>query len=163
MEKLAQRLESLIDRGSAYFRLAEELELNRKISPEKWSKKEILGHLIDSGIHNLQRFTEIQYEPKPYPVLPYRQVELVNANHYQEASVEELTVFWQAVNRRIQAVMLQQTDQTLSFPIVLGNGASADLAFLVRDYVDHLEHHLRQVFDPLYPSDHLLSIPKLNA
>ena len=35
-----------------------------KIDTNKWSKKEILGHLIDSAINNLQRFTEIQYSEK---------------------------------------------------------------------------------------------------
>lgn len=31
-------------------------------SPEKWSKKQILGHLIDSAANNHQRFVRIQYE-----------------------------------------------------------------------------------------------------
>jgi ribosome biogenesis SPOUT family RNA methylase Rps3 len=35
------------------------------LNPKKWSKKQILGHLVDSGINNLQRFTEIQFEEKP--------------------------------------------------------------------------------------------------
>jgi len=163
MEELSQRLELLIQNGLEYIRLADELALSQKTSPEKWSKKEILGHLIDSAINNLQRFTEVQLAPKPYQIRSYRQVELVIANNYQSASVKELTILWQAVNRRIQQVILLQTELTLAFPIILGNGDSADLAFLIRDYVDHLDHHLHQIFDPLYPTDHRLSTPRLLA
>ncbi len=33
---------------------------------EKWSKKEILGHLIDSCMINYQRFIEAQFEENPH-------------------------------------------------------------------------------------------------
>lgn len=160
MKELVKRLESDVNQCLEYVRQAGELELSRKFSPDRWSKKEILGHLIDSGINNLQRFTEIQSSPKPYPIRNYRQVELVKANNYQEASSQELADFWQAINLRIQQVILLQTEKTLAIPILLGNGESADLAFLIRDYVAHLEHHLRQIFDPLYPKDPHQPIPK---
>lgn len=44
-------------------------ELLSKPAPGKWSKLEILGHLIDSAINNLKRFTEIQFLPQPYKVI----------------------------------------------------------------------------------------------
>lgn len=163
MEEIAQRLESLINRGLAFIQRSDKLELSRKTSPERWSKKEVLGHLIDSGIYNLQRFTEIQFEPKPYQIQNYRQDELVRVNNYQEASIEELTAFWKAVNSRIQQVILLQTDLTLTYPIVLGNGETVDLDFLIRDYVAHLEHHLNQIFDPFFPTGPGSPTPKLLA
>ncbi len=42
--------------------LSSEVILN-KPAPGKWSKQEILGHLIDSAINNLKRFTDAQYFP----------------------------------------------------------------------------------------------------
>ena len=33
-----------------------------KIDVNKWSKKEILGHLVDSALINLQRFVRCTYE-----------------------------------------------------------------------------------------------------
>ena len=65
-----------------------------KENSEKWSKKEILGHLIDSGINNLQRFTEIQFENKPYRIRNYKQKELVKANDYKKSDIKELLNFW---------------------------------------------------------------------
>ena len=57
-------------------------ELAQRPAPSKWSKKEILGHLVDSGVNNLQRFTEIQFHPKPYVLRNYNQDELVKINDY---------------------------------------------------------------------------------
>ncbi len=163
MKATAHRLQHLLEKGLEYIQNTDEEILRRKISPEKWSKKEILGHLIDSGINNLQRFTEIQYEAKPYQIRRYKQDELVRANSYQQADMDKLGDLWKSVNLRIQDVMLLQTDRTLAYSIDLGNGDLVDLAFLIRDYVDHLEHHLHQIFDPLYPTDPRLAIPKLLA
>ncbi|NJN28609.1 MAG: DinB family protein [Cyclobacteriaceae bacterium] len=72
------RLDHLLKSGLDYIAQCSIAELTLHPSPGKWSKKEVLGHLIDSGINNLQRFTEIQYESKPYKVREYKQDELVN-------------------------------------------------------------------------------------
>jgi len=63
---------------------------SKKSTPNKWSKKEILGHLIDSGINNPQRFTEIQFESKPYKLRNYHQNKLVIANDYQNVNTKDL-------------------------------------------------------------------------
>ena len=159
----AQRLHSLLEKGMTYLDNADLEALSLKTSSERWSKKEVLGHLIDSGINNLRRFTEIQFEPKPYQIQDYKQDELVRVNNYQDASIEELTAFWKAVNTRIQRVILRQTDSTLVYPVVLGNGETVDLNFLIRYYVAHLEHHLNQIFDPFFPTDPRSPTPKLFA
>lgn len=125
--------------------LSDILDLTYKASPEKWSKLEIIGHLIDSAINNLQRFTEIQFESKPYPIKRYNQDELVKANAYQEADPERLAALWLAMNQRILAIMKRQSDTTLAYPIILPGGEPSDLRFLMTDYVDHLEHHVKQL------------------
>src|SRR6188474_2543328 len=80
-------------------------EMLRKPAPGKWSKKEILGHLIDSAINNLKRFTEIQFLPQPYSVIAYRQNELVIINDYQNLPLDHLLDLWQALNRQIVFVV----------------------------------------------------------
>ncbi len=147
MVKSINKLEGLLNSGVEYLSKSSESELAQKPSPEKWSKKEILGHLVDSGINNLQRFTEIQFENKPYKIRKYNQDELVKANDYQNAELEEVVNFWLAINRRILYLMKQQTDDTLNYEIVLDSGDISDLKFLIEDYVDHLEHHLKQLVD----------------
>jgi hypothetical protein len=139
------KLDQLLKCGYEYLSQASEQELNTNPSPNKWSKKEILGHLIDSGIHNLQRFTEIQYESKPYIIRSYKQNELVYANKYQNADSKELIRFWWSLNKRILFIIQMQTEKTLYYQIELEKGNLSDLGFLIKDYVNHLEHHLNQI------------------
>ncbi len=145
MTKTTAKLQQLLTKGLEYFKQTSELEVSRKVSVEKWSKKEILGHLIDSGINNLQRFTEVQFENKPYRIRKYNQNELVQANDYQNAETKEIVAFWNALNHRILNVMKKQTEETLNYKIELGKDTITDLRFLMIDYVEHLEHHLQQI------------------
>lgn len=104
-----------------------------------------LGHLVDSGINNLQRFTEIQFESKPYRIKKYNQDELVKANDYQNAETLEIIGFWVSINKRIQNLIMQQTQKTLGYKIEMEKDNISDLKFLIQDYVNHMEHHLNQI------------------
>jgi hypothetical protein len=139
------KLQNLLVKGRIYLTETSEKDIANKPSAEKWSKKEILGHLIDSGINNLQRFTQIQFYPKPYQIKTYNQNELVKANHYQLADTKKLLTFWLSINYRILDIMDMQTVQSLSYEIILGNGEKSNLECLMEDYVSHLEHHLNQI------------------
>ncbi|CAM1344735.1 DinB family protein [Tenacibaculum amylolyticum] len=145
MEVIINRLEKLIDTGHSYIQRTSVLELKYKPNPKKWSKQEILGHLIDSAINNLQRFTEIQFTDFPYTVRSYQQNELVVANKYQDSETEELLMFWLALNHRIAYIMQHTTQETLNETIIVPNGTMKDVRYLMIDYVDHLEHHLLQI------------------
>lgn len=150
MTETINKLEQLLKSGLNYISQSSESQLTYRTSPEKWSKKEILGHLVDSGINNLQRFTEIQYENKPYKIKKYKQDELVRANNYQESKIEEITELWFAVNKRIISIMKNQTEITLNYEIEITQDERSDLRFLMIDYVDHLEHHLNQIMKKSY-------------
>lgn len=145
MKDTINRLQHSLTSGTDYILGTPDSELSIKPNPQKWSKKEILGHLIDSGINNLQRFTEIEFEAKPYAIRRYNQDALVLANDYQHGDLKELLDFWVAVNRRIVRIMERQTPETLSFAIKLSEGSVSDLRYLMTDYVDHMEHHLKQI------------------
>lgn len=119
--------------------------LHHKPAPGKWSKKEILGHLVDSAINNLRRFTEIQYQPLPYQVVKYNQDALVEANGYQDVPLHVILELWKALNIQIAWIMASQTTATLAYPVITPEGEHTDLRFLMEDYVDHMEHHLRQI------------------
>lgn len=145
MKKTINHLEDLIHDALDFITSASDKKLSIKPAPEKWSKKEILGHLIDSAINNLQRFTEIQFLEKPFAIKRYNQDGLVKVNAYQKADLNELFDLWLCLNERITTIMKVQTEETLAFEIVLPDGEKSDLKFLMEDYVVHLEHHLKQV------------------
>lgn len=145
MIELQNKLTRLLDSGFERICKYSESEMTFKELPEKWSKKEILGHLIDSAINNLQRFTEIQFESTPYKIRPYKQNELVKANDYQNSETIEIINFWKSINNRISYLFSIQTEETLKAKIVFNTGEVSDLKFLMEDYVNHLEHHLNQI------------------
>lgn len=147
MKELQNRLEELLSIGLKRISKYSNSEMIYKVSPEKWSKKEILGHLIDSGINNLQRFTEIQLTTLPYKIRTYSQNGLVNANDYQNSETKELLEFWKAINNRILYIFNLQTEESLKSEITFDNDETSDLKFLIEDYVNHLEHHLNQILD----------------
>ena len=147
MAETTNKLENLIKKGFNYVSNTSDHQLRQKTFPEKWSKKEILGHLIDSAINNLQRFTEIQFENRPYKIRNYNQSELVKANSYQNASTGELASFWLALNNRICSIIKHQTEETLNYKIELNDDEISDLRFLIKDYVEHLEHHINQILE----------------
>lgn len=145
MHSLASQLFTETGAFERQFQQGHISEFEVKVSETKWSKKEILGHLIDSALYNLQRFTEIQYAEKPYVVRSYNQNEQVKVNHYQERESSELIALWSGLNRQIAFIMQHQTEESLALPLLLPDGTLSDLRFLMTDYIHHLQHHLIEI------------------
>src|SRR3954468_6904173 len=70
-----------------------------KPGTDRWSKKEIIGHLIDSAQVNLQRFVRCTYEENFK--LTYEQDEWVATQHYQDAEINDLLNLWALLNKQI--------------------------------------------------------------
>lgn len=120
----------------------------RKPAPGKWSKQEILGHLVDSALNNLKRFTEAQVMPRPYRMLPYQQDDLVQLNQYQQLPLDHIVQLWTSLNQQILYVLTNIPTEKLSWEVIIPNGESKTLSFWIGDYTDHLEHHWQQLFGP---------------
>lgn len=142
------RLEKYIVSFPIKLRQLSPIELLDRPAPGKWSKKEILGHLIDSAINNLKRFTEIQFLPQPYSVIAYRQNELVVINDYQNLQLDHLLDLWQALNRQIVFVVRNIAPEKFNYPVdpQYENKEIKTLGWLICDYVAHMAHHFRQIF-----------------
>ena len=147
IESAMKRLEEHVAQIPVLFKGLTDEQLVQKPAPGKWSKKEILGHLIDSAINNLQRFTEVQFLPQPYKIVSYRQDELVAVNHYQDLPLAHLLDLWTALNKQIIYVVKNIPAKQLEFPVdpQYDNGEIRTLGWVICDYVAHMDHHLKQV------------------
>ena len=116
-----------------------------KPNPAKWSKKEVLGHLIDSASNNLRRFIVGQYEANPKIV--YQQDFWVTANNYQNLRKENVIQLWKSLNEQICVVLQAMPDQNLNLMCDTGKDTIQlhSIAWLAVDYVKHLKHHLNQI------------------
>jgi DinB superfamily len=143
MKQLAQYIETIPEELKAIT----EQEILQFRAAGKWSRKQILGHLIDSAINNLQRFTDIQFLPLPYIVQPYMQDELVLVNQYQQLPLNHLLQLWQALNRQIIFIVENIPDEKFDYPVnpQYNNKEMKTLGWLICDYVAHMEHHHKQL------------------
>lgn len=145
MNSTISRITQLISMVEAYLSKATRQQLASKPSPKKWSKKEILGHLVDSALRNLIRFTEIQYKEPPFMIEDYEQDNLVLANNYHGVEPKDLTQLWVYLNKQIVHVIKQQTEKSLLLKAELKDKKTTNFLFLINDYLDHMEHHVLQL------------------
>ncbi|MBX2875019.1 MAG: DinB family protein [Saprospiraceae bacterium] len=144
MKNQITRMQAALEEIPHLFNLMSEESASHKSSPARWSKKEILGHLIDSATYNMKRFIEAQFEPGPYIVQKYDQGQNVALSQYQQQATAELLNLWGALNRQIVGIMERQSPESLALPVQYETSVYT-LEWLLADYVDHLEHHLRQI------------------
>lgn len=155
MQSYAIELREVVE--SAYFEL---LALSddrsaRAPAPGKWSPREIIGHLIDSASVNHQRFVRAQFQDDLiFPT--YEQEDWVRVQRYQDAHWEELLTLWRGYNLHLARVMSAVPEGVRKRKLVNHNlnriawrpvpeGEETTLDYLMRDYVGHLKHHLRQI------------------
>lgn len=80
MNSIAEELESVL-KVSGRLRAIDEKDASLRPGPGKWSKKEILGHLIDSAANNHQRFVRLQLAQR-LELPGYEQEGWVSVQHY---------------------------------------------------------------------------------
>lgn len=136
--------ERILDESSKKLLKYSEDDAGKKPAPEKWSKKEILGHLIDSATNNHQRFVRMQIENNL--LLPsYEQDIWVAIQHYNTVSWNELIRFWETYNFHLLHILWKIDPSKLLNVATIGNHAEMTLEFVIEDYVGHLKHHLEQI------------------
>jgi hypothetical protein len=119
-----------------------EAESEERLSPERWTKKQVVGHLIDSASNNHQRFVRGQLASgQDFP--RYDQDGWVRVQDYQSARCADLIALWRAYNTHLLHVAERMTGDGRRATCRVGGGAEVTLAWLFTDYMDHLEHHLR--------------------
>ena len=115
----------------------------QKPAANKWSKKEILGHLIDSAANNHQRFMRLQLQSElSFP--GYEQDNWVRLNRYQQTPWSEIIILWSAYNRHLATVIESLDDAALGHVWHSPDG-DVTLEFIATDYLRHLKHHLKQI------------------
>src|SRR5438552_15754878 len=65
-----------------------------------WSRKQILGHLVDSAANNHHRFVRAQFE-SDFAMPGYLQDSWVESNRYDARAWSELVEFWTLHNRHL--------------------------------------------------------------
>lgn len=145
MKAIAEQIRNTIGEATPRIRAFSDVEFFAKPHPDKWSRCEILGHLVDSAQNNLQRFVRAQYEETPHII--YYQDDWVRLQQYHDYDRDELLGLWTALNMHLCRVLSVMDPAMHHRTCNTGkNGTELhDLKFIAEDYLAHLKHHLNQI------------------
>lgn len=156
MNDLARELNSALESADKKLKTINEQQSSKKVSSQKWSSKEILGHLIDSSVNNMIRFVNVQFK-SDLVFSGYDQNKWVAAQNYQNAEWNFLINLWKANNLQLVRLIGSIPDDVLKKSTInhnydqiawkeLSKNNSATLEYLINDYIGHMKHHLDQIF-----------------
>jgi DinB superfamily len=144
MTQLSSRLTDTVARTRRELARFTDAEAGSTAIAGGWSRKQVLGHLIDSAANNHQRFVRaLLQEELRWP--GYDQAGCVRVQHFQDASWSNLSELWASFNLLLAHVLANVPDAKWKTPCIIGDGPSMTLEELAEDYLVHVEHHLQQI------------------
>lgn len=144
MKDLSQELLTVIDSAEPRLREINAQETTKPLLSGGWSRKQVIGHLIDSASNNHQRFVRgCLQESHEFPA--YDQNGNIRVQAPQEADWLLLVSLWASYNRYLAHIIARLPESKLETVCRIGNGNPVTLGFIAEDYLTHLLHHLRQI------------------
>ncbi len=149
----AADLQATISQARPLLEKLTDAEASSRPQPGKWSKKEILGHLLDSASNNHQRFVRAALQGKL--VFPgYDQDPLVELQRFRAMDWKFLTEFWASYNRFLAQVISVLPVEGAPVICSIGENPPATLEWVAEDYVAHLKHHLNQILGKTFATSY---------
>ena len=144
MKDIAQELRGIVESATAKLMRVSPEEAALKPAENKWSKKEVLGHLIDSAGNNQQKFVRSMAGRK-IEFVGYAQDHWIESQKYNKRGWEELIELWKAFNLHIAHIIEHAEPSDLKNEITIEGVGPFSLEFIMKDYLEHLKHHLLQI------------------
>ncbi|MEM7573533.1 MAG: DinB family protein [Bacteroidota bacterium] len=152
----AARLQKILQDLAPRLAQEDEQAFGQPSGPGKWSKRQILGHLIDSAYNNHQRFLRGQ-RGDALVFQGYQQNEWVTLNRYHNRSSKEVINTFLVVQEHLAHMLSRIPAEVLNKPISQHNyqeiamrsideKETVSLGLLIEDYLYHLLHHIRQLY-----------------
>jgi len=143
-DEIMRLSELLVEVPGIVVRLKEE-KLTEKVHPDRWSKKEILGHMTDSALVNILRFVKTQYEP--YAKIVYNQDHWTQCQNHQYNNSAHLLRLWESLNHQLLHILKNISEDASKLTCDVGDDhvMLRDLKQIAKSYVSHLEHHVDQI------------------
>lgn len=112
-------------------------------SAEVWCAKEILGHLIDSGVNNQNRIVRAAMQ-NGLEFSGYDQREWVVLAGWEYREWADIVALWAAFQGHLAFLIGRLPPKSFHHSLRVGD-QDMTLRFLVDDYVAHQLHHLAQI------------------
>ncbi|MFB0944994.1 MAG: DinB family protein [Spirosomataceae bacterium] len=144
MIETARHLKEIINKANPLLIAIKEKDAAFKPKSDKWSKKEIIGHLIDSASNNHQKFVRLM-QAENLAFIKYDQELWVANQRYNKTNWLELINFWSLYNSHLAHIIEFTVAEKLQNKITINDIGPFTLEFIMKDYVEHLKHHLKAI------------------
>jgi hypothetical protein len=152
MSSFSSRLQRAIAEEDPRLRAISESSAGAGLPGGAWSKKQELGHLIDSAANNRVRFIKAALEGQ-YVGPSYDGRGWVDLGGYAAMPWADLIGLWKVLNQALATLLDHIPADRLSAQCRIGDGPAVTLEFVIDDYILHMQHHL----------DHILSRERMTA
>jgi hypothetical protein len=144
MKELSHKLVRAVESAEPILRHVTDAESNTPVLKGGWSRKQVIGHLIDSASNNHQRLVRAALQGSlDFP--KYDQDGCIRAQAIQDAPWSLLVALWKGYNLYLAHVIAHLPPSQLEAPCRIGASEPVMLKVLAEDYLIHLLHHLRQI------------------
>ena len=116
-----------------------------RLGPDKWTLKEMVGHLIDSASNNHQRFVRLQIDRKI--TLPgYEAEQWVGVSNLQNLNYRFVVQFWRIYNDYLLNLIEGIKPESMNNVWVPADDEMS-LEFLIDDYYAHMKMHYQMFLE----------------
>lgn len=144
MKALSEKLSRVVESAEPILLKVTEAESAKPVLKGGWSRKQVIGHLIDSASNNHQRFVRAALQGTlEFP--GYDQDGCVRVEAPQNAPWPLLVALWKNYNLYLAHVIAHLPPDRLKAQCRIGDDEPVSLQFLAEDYLTHLLHHLSQI------------------
>ena len=143
MKRIASELAIVVEEAGTVLNSLTSQQWEESSAEGKWTRKEILGHLIDSAANNHHRFIRAQYES--VPSISYNQELWTALQFYKEESVENLVRLWVSYNKHLAYIISRMPVENYDRLCDINKNEPITLKNVITDYLIHLRHHLNQI------------------
>jgi hypothetical protein len=149
-EQLADDFTARLASAETDLRAITELEATETYKPDAWTRKQVVGHLIDSAINNHVRFVMAALDGE-YTGPAYHAQGWVAMHDYANMLWSELLELWKAHNALLVRVVLKIPEEKLAAECCVGSDKPVTLRYVIEDYLHHMEEHITEITENQVP------------
>ncbi len=144
-QQLSVALRAAVDIALLPLQALRDVDVANPIRERGWSRKQELGHLIDSATNNHVRFVVATLE-NGYGGPTYDADGWVDLHGYTGMDWTDLVDLWYSMNLLPARIVARIPEDRLGAKCRIGEGKDpVTLPFVIEDYVDHMRGHLGHI------------------
>jgi hypothetical protein len=144
MNDIAREFWSRMEAAEQKLSMVSDDEARQPYRPDGWTRKQVLGHLVDSACVNHTRIafaaTQGSFEGPAYD-----QNAWVTLHAWNEIPWAVIVDQWRSRYTWMAEMITNLPQAALQNPLTIAGYPTVTLGAWIRDCLDHLEHHIHQI------------------